>query len=95
MKNIKKSNKYNKIPVELTLEEFNKFILPHIPMTARGPKSKISLHKIYNYILQILYTGCQWKSLAIRQNASGVREIHYTTVFKTFKRWIPVIPAVC
>ena len=78
MKTTKKNSKYNIIPVELTLEEFNKFILPYIPMTARGPKSKISLHKTYHYILQILYTGCQWKSLAIRQNVSEVKEIHYT-----------------
>ena len=88
MKIIKKPNKYKTIPVKLTLEEFNEFILPHIPMAARGPKSKISLYKTYNYILQILYTGCQWKSLPIRENASGEKEIHHTTIFKTFKRWI-------
>jgi len=87
MKQIRKISKYNKIPVELTLEEFNEFILPHIPINIRGPRSKIALHKTFNYILKILYTGCQWKSLPIDKNDKGSPEIHYTTIFRTYKRW--------
>jgi len=27
------------------------------------------MHKIFNYILQALYMGCQWKMLPISRNA--------------------------
>jgi len=33
------------------------------------------LRKIFNYILQILYMGCQWKMLPIERNAKGLPEI--------------------
>lgn len=53
------------IPVQLTLSQFNEFILKHLPKLKRGPFCKISLFKVFNYILKFLHTGCQWMTLSI------------------------------
>jgi transposase len=45
------------------------------------------LHKIFNYILQILYMGCQWKMLPIERNAKGLPEIHHTRIYRIMRRW--------
>jgi hypothetical protein len=78
---------YNVIPVQLSAEEFEKFILPHLSLLKRGPQCKIGYHKPFNYILKVLYTGMQWKELPIDKGAEGKAEIHYTGVFKLFARW--------
>ena len=70
------STKYNRIPEELREEEFNEFILPHLTKGTRGPDKKISFFKLFNYILQFMHTGCQWKKLAIDLDAHGEPEIH-------------------
>ena len=51
------------IPTELSLEQFEQFVLPHLSRGTRGPASKLSPHAIFNYILKLLYLGCQWKEL--------------------------------
>ena len=78
---------YNVIPVQLSVEEFEKFILPHLSLPRRGPQCKLGYHKPFNYILKVLYTGMQWKELPIDKGAEGKAEIHYTGVFKLFARW--------
>ena len=78
---------YNVIPVQLSVEEFEKFILPHLSLPRRGPQCKIGYHKPFNSILNVLYTGMQWKGLSIDKNPDGRPEIHYTGVFKLFARW--------
>ena len=35
------------------------------PATRRGYVCSIPLHKVFNYILYRLHTGCQWKEIAI------------------------------
>ena len=45
--------------------QFEQFVLPHLSRGRRGPAPKLTLHKIFNYILQALYMGCQWKELPI------------------------------
>ena len=47
----------------------------------------LALHTIFNYVLQLLYTGCQWKALPIRSNAKGRPEIHYTRIYRALRRW--------
>ena len=63
----KKRQTYTKprIPVKLTEDQFNEFILRHLPTRKRGPGYKISDFKIFNYILYFLHTDCQWKMLPI------------------------------
>ena len=78
-----------RIPERLNEKQFHEFIFPHLPKTSRGPAKKVADFKIFNYIMYVLYTGCQWKSLqsAIDKGSDGKAEIHYTNVFRTFQRW--------
>ena len=75
------------IPVQLSEPEFSAFILPHLSMPKRGPKCKLGYYRVFNLILRVLYTGMQWKSLPIPQDAQGKPAIHYTTIYKVFARW--------
>ena len=75
------------IPTHLTLEQFEEFVLPHLHLGSRGPQPKLSLHAIFNYILKLLYLGCQWQELPIKQNKDGQPEIHYTRIYSAFRRF--------
>jgi transposase len=81
------SQSWRWIPTYLTLEQFNEFVLPHLPIGRRGPEPKLSLHTIFNYILKFLHTGCQWKELAIEKTPEGLPEIHYTRIYRAFRRF--------
>jgi transposase len=74
------------IPTQLGLGLFEQFVLPHLSVGGRGSAPKLSLHKIFNYILQLLYLGCQWKELPIEKDGEGRPEIHYTRIYSTL-RW--------
>ncbi len=73
-----------RIPVKLTESEFDEFVLKHLPKKSYGPSYKIPLFKIFNYILYVLYTGCQWKMIPIEKDKTGKPEIHYTRIFRIF-----------
>ena len=81
------SQAWQRIPTSLTLEQFEEFVLPHLPKGSRGPQPKLSLHTIFNYILKLLYLGCQWKELPIEKNKTGRPEIHYTRIYAAFRRF--------
>src|ERR1019366_7472708 len=51
------------IPTRLSCEQFRQFVLPHLTVGRRGPAPKLTLLAIFNYILRLLYLGCQWKEL--------------------------------
>lgn len=76
-----------RIPVKLTESEFDEFVLKHLPKKSYGPSYKIPLFKIFNYILYVLYTGCQWKMIPIEKDKTGKPEIHYTRIFRIFQKW--------
>jgi transposase len=78
---------YQQIPTHLTLEQFNEFVLPFLPMGSRGPQPKLTLHRIFNYILKFLYLGCQWEELPIEKTPEGLPEIHYTRLYRAFRRF--------
>ena len=78
---------YKTIPTELTKEQFTAFVLPHLSKGRRGPKTKLSFYHIFEYLLKVIYTGMQWKSLSIKQDAQGKSEIHYTRLYRVFCRW--------
>jgi len=78
---------YKRIPVKMQEGEFNEFVLPYLIRGERGPRPKITLFKIFNYILKLIHTGCQWENLPIDKDSTGKPEIHYTRVFRTFQRW--------
>src|SRR6201995_3911208 len=75
------------IPTQLDLGPFEQFVLPHLSTGSRGPAPKLGLFKIFNYILQLLYLGCQWKELPIERDNDGCPEIHYTRIYRVFRRW--------
>src|SRR5271165_812179 len=77
------------IPTQLGLGQFEQFVLPHLSVGSRGPAPKLSLHKIFNYILHLLYLGCQWKELPIDKDGEGRPEIHHTRIYRAWRRWDP------
>jgi hypothetical protein len=79
---------WREIPTELSLEQFEEFILPHLTVGSRGPAPKLSLHTLFNYILKLLYRGCQRKKLPIEKDATRRREIHHVRIWRTFRRWV-------
>lgn len=81
------SQQWQGIPTHLTLEQFEEFVLPHLYRGSRGPQPKLSLHAIFNYILKLLYRGCQWKELPIEKDKDGRPEIHYTRIYGAFRRY--------
>src|ERR1700719_4609256 len=78
-----KSVQSRSIPTELNLEQFRQFVLPHLTVGRRGPAPKLSLHALFNYILKLLYLGCQWKELPIEKDA----DVHHTSIWRVFRRW--------
>ena len=81
------SQSWNWIPTYLNLEQFEEFVLPHLHIASRGPQPKLSLHAIFNYILKLLYLGCQWKELPIARDENGQPEIHYSRIYRAFRRF--------
>jgi transposase len=75
------------IPTQLSLGLFEQFVLPHLSIGSRGPAPKLGLFKIFNYILQQLHMGCQWKELLINKDGGGRPEIHYTRIYSAWRRW--------
>lgn len=73
--------KFSTIPKKVSQKDFNMYILPHLKRPLKGPKPKVSLY-IFNYILYVLHTGCQWERLSIYRN-----EIHWTNAYKWHNRW--------
>ena len=77
------------IPVRLTEEQFRIYALPHLSVGSRGPKPKIPLFDIFNYILFVLHSGIQWFNLPIRIDpTTGKREISYQRIYAHLKLWV-------
>jgi hypothetical protein len=62
--------------------------LPHLSIGSRGPAPKLSLYKIFNYVLKILYLGCQRKELPIHKDGEGQPETHDTRIYRIWRRWV-------
>ena len=69
-----KSQRWQWIPTKLTIAQFDQFVLPPLCRGTRGPMAKLTPHAVFNYILQFLYMGCQWKQLPIEKDAQGKPE---------------------
>jgi hypothetical protein len=81
-----KRKRWQEIPTKLSLERFREFVLPHLTVGSRGPAPKLSLHALFNYILELLYLGYQWKELPIEKDPNRLREIHYSGIYRAFRR---------
>jgi len=73
---------YKHIPTKVSRNDFNRYIAPHLKQPQKGPKPKLSLYKIFNYIVYVLHTGIQWHQLKTDRN-----ELHHTNVYKWHNRW--------
>lgn len=78
----KNKKDYNPLVKRVSQKEFNEYIAPQLRKRLKGPKPKLSPYKIFNYILYVLSTGCQWEQLPIYRN-----EIHWSNVYKWHNRW--------
>ena len=52
---------------------------------SRGQACILPLHAIFNYILKLLYLGCQWRELPIKTDKDGRPEIHYSRICRMFQ----------
>jgi hypothetical protein len=80
--------RWQALPTQLERAEFEQFVLPHLSVGSRRPAPKLSLYKIFNYVLKILYLGCQWKELPIHKDGQGHPETHYTRIYRIWRRWV-------
>ena len=72
------------IPTSLTEKQFNQHVRPFISTAKRGYDCQIPLHKVFNYILYRLHTGCQWHQLPIeRDKAHPEKKKSVMTLFTT------------
>lgn len=62
---------WKRISTSLPLEQFETFVLLHLHLGSRGSQPKLPLYVIVNYILKLLYLGCQWKELPIAKDKNG------------------------
>lgn len=79
---MKNKSVYNRLPQKVSQKEFNRFIKPHLSRPLTGPKPKVSMYKIFNYVLYVLSSGCQWRKVPIYRN-----EINWRNVHKWHNRW--------
>jgi len=71
-----------RLPTSIGLADFNQFVNRYLSRGKRGPKTKISRHRIFNYILYVLHTGIQWQELKTYKN-----EIHWSNVYRWHNKW--------
>ena len=70
------------MPVKIGRADFNKYIDPYLSHGRRGPSTKVSRYKIFNYILFVLDTGIQWDRLPTFRH-----EISWSGIYYHHARW--------
>ena len=77
------------IPTSLTEKAFDEHVRPYISVAKRGYECSIPLHKVFNYILYKLHTGCQWEMLPILPSEKDPRqkEISHHAVYHHYRKW--------
>ena len=58
------------IPVALTEEQFITHIKPQLSVAKRGFESDHPLWKIFNLVLYVVHTGCQWPETPVPKDAN-------------------------
>lgn len=80
--NTQKELNFKSLPKKVSRRDFNRYVASVLNKPIKGPKPKLSLYKIFNYILYVLHTGIQWDQLKTRKN-----ELHWSNVYKWHNRW--------
>jgi transposase len=77
------------IPTSLTEKQFGQHVRPYISVAKRGFECRIPLYKVFNYILYRLYTGCQWKMLAIEPDPDDPekKELSWHAIYYHYRKW--------
>lgn len=75
------------IPVELTEEQFDTHIKPHLSVAKRGYESKQPLFQIFNLVLHVLHTGCQWEKTPVPVNTDGQPLMSWQVPRYHFYKW--------
>lgn len=77
------------IPTKLSEADFQKYVEPYLSKAKRGYVSSIPRYKIFNYILYVLYTGCQWHMIPIenKEDNPTKKEISYQAIYYHFCKW--------
>jgi len=84
----RKASVSNRLPTEVTEQEFDEFFRPYLSLPQRGWGERVPLHRIFNSILYQLHTGCPWAKIPIRTNPeTGKPEISSGSVWRWFDRW--------
>jgi transposase len=73
---------YTQIPKQVSRKDFNRSIAPALKRPTKGPLPKLSLYKIFNYILYVLHTGLPWNQLKTNR-----KELPWSNVYKWPNRW--------
>ncbi len=76
-----------KIPTQLTEQQFQQYIEPHLSKAKRGYVSEQPLYKIFNCILYKLHTGCQWEEIPIEASPDGRPMMSYQVPYYHFRKW--------
>src|SRR5574340_662059 len=77
------------IPTSVTEEQFEEHISPFLSKAQRGYVCSIPLHRVFNYILHRLHTGCQWDQLPIERDPDDPSEpeISWQAVYYYYQKW--------
>lgn len=67
----------NKLPVYVSEEDFNQYILPHLTHKIGHNRQRVSYHYIFNTILHILKSGCSWRSLKPDNQLVSWQNVYY------------------
>lgn len=73
---------FNELPKKVSRKDFNQYIKPHLRRGTRGPETKISSYKTFNYILYVLHTGIQWRQLKTYK-----KELSWQRVYAKHSQW--------
>ena len=75
------------IPVALTEEQFITHIKPHLSVAKRGFESEHPLWKIFNLVLYVLHTGCQWPETPVPKDANEQPMMSWQVPRYHFYKW--------
>lgn len=75
------------IPVTLSEEQFNTHIKPHLSVAKRGYESDQPLWKIFNLVLYVLHTGCQWPQTPVPRDEDDQPLMSWQVPRYHFYKW--------
>ena len=75
------------IPVSLPEEQFTTHIQPHLSVAKRGFQSEQPLWKIFNLVLYVLHTGCQWPETPVPKDANDQPVMSWQVPRYHFYKW--------